>query len=91
MTNEHYAALLEAAAAETKDGVSTFPGERTISLHAAFAGASLNVSKIVQVRLQAGLVYAQNSRGETTILQLSDIFAGGVEGEARAARKAGFR
>ncbi len=91
MTNEHFAALLTAASAETQGEWSVFPGERTISLHAAFGGVSLNVSKIAQIRLEGGLLYAQNARGETTILQLSDVFAGAVEGEAKTTRKAGFR
>lgn len=91
MTNEHFAALLTAASAETNGEWSVFPGERTISLHAAYAGVPLNVAKITQIRLEACLVHAQNARGETTILQLSDVFAGAVEGEAKTARKAGFR
>ncbi len=91
MTNEHLSALLEAAGVETDGDWRVLPGERTLTLHAEKGGVGLNISKVTRLRLKGELVFAQNVREELTVLQLSDVFAGGVDGEAKTSRKAGFR
>lgn len=91
MTNEHLTALLEVGGAKLEDGWSVLGPERTMTLHVAFQGAALNVSKIHRLSVKGELVYAGSTRGETTIIQLADIFAGSVDGQAQSLRSAGFR
>jgi hypothetical protein len=91
MTNEQLSALLEAAAVEKDGDWNVLPGERTLTLHVEKGGVGLNVSKVTRVRVQGELVFAQNMREELTVLFLGDVFAGAVDGAAKAVRKAGFR
>ena len=91
MTKEHLSTLLEAAAVETEGNWRVLPGERTLTLHLEKGGVGLNVSKISRVRLEGDLVFAQNAREELTMLFLTDVYAAAVDGEAKTARKAGFR
>lgn len=91
MTNEHLTALLDAAGAETDGDARVLPGERTLTLHVEKGGVGLNVARVTRLRLQGDLLFAQNTRDETTVLFLADVFAGAIEGEAKVSRKAGFR
>lgn len=91
MTSEHLSALLELAGATVEDGWSVLEGERTMTLHAAFQGVSLNVTRVQKVRVVGGLLHAMSARGELTVLSVADVFAGAVEGQSKAIRAAGFR
>lgn len=91
MTNEHLTALLQAAQAATEGEWHVLPGERTLTLHVAHGGVPLNVTKISRLKVQEGLVFAQNVREELSVARLEDVFAGAVEGEGKITRKAGFR
>jgi hypothetical protein len=91
MTNEHLTALLEIGGAKLEDGWSVLGPERTITLHIAFEGAALNVSKVQRLRVKGELIHAASTRGETTIARLADVYAGSVDGQAQSLRSAGFR
>ena len=90
MTGEQIAALLKLAdASKADDGWSTLE-QNTLTLHTAFNGASLSLSRIEGVKLAGPLVYAKGSRGETHVVRLDDIFAGTIEASREKGRKAGF-
>lgn len=91
MTSDHLSALLELAGATMEDGWSVLEGERTMTLHAAYQGVALNVTRVQKVRVVGELLHALSARGELTILAISDIFAGAIEGQSKAVRAAGFR
>lgn len=91
MTGEHLSALLEAASVEKSEDWNVLTGERTLTLHVAHAGVPLNIAKITRLKVQGELLFAQNARQEVTIVALSDVFAGAIEGESQVTRKAGFR
>jgi len=91
MTQEHLSALLAAAGAKkSSDGFMCPPDNRHLTLHAAFNGASLTVSRVEAIRVEAGLVQARTSKGDLYVLALSDLFAGAVDGGTTTTRKAGF-
>ena len=90
MTADQLAKLLELAEApKGEDGWSKL-GQYTLTLHTAFNGASLSFSRIEEIKLAAPLVYAKNSRSETHVARLEDIFAGTIEASREKGRKAGF-
>jgi len=90
MTTDQLAKLFELAEAKKgEDGWSTL-GQYTITLHTAFNGASLSFSRIEEVKISSPLLYAKNSRGETHVARLDDIFAGTIEASREKGRKAGF-
>jgi hypothetical protein len=90
MTGDQLAALLKLAdAGKPEDGWSSL-GNYTLTLHTAFNGASLSFAKLESVKLAAPLLYAKNSRGETHVVRLDDIFAGSNEASRESGRKAGF-
>jgi hypothetical protein len=91
MTNEHLSALLELGGAQLEADWSALPAGRTLTLHAAFQGVPLNVSKIVKLRKVGELLHLETAHGEFAIVSLSDVFAGTVDGQARSGRAAGFR
>ncbi len=93
MTEAMYTALLDKAEAEkSKDGEAELPEGRTLTLYAAHDGCSMSVSRVVALKLDTGIVYARNNKGETYVLSLDDLFAGSISGGDNAnARAAGFR
>lgn len=91
MTSDHLSVLIELAGATTEDGWSVLGGERTMTLHAAYQGVALNVTRVQRLRVVGELLHAMSARGELTVLALSDVFAGAVEGQSKAVRAAGFR
>lgn len=91
MTNDHFSALLQIAGAIQDGNTWALEDERTITLHAAFQGVPLNLSKIKKVRLEDGLLYAEATRGDVTIVSIEDVYAGAVDGPSKATRAAGFR
>jgi hypothetical protein len=93
MTEEMLKAVLDTAHAKTdKEGASTLPEGRSMTLYAAHAGVSLTVSKVESVRVSHGIVRAKNTKGETFVLSVEDLFAAAVDagGESTSGRKAGF-
>jgi hypothetical protein len=90
MTGEQLASILKLAeAGKGDDGWSTL-GQYTLTLHTAFNGASLSLSRIEEVKLNAPLIYARGARGETHVVRLDDVFAGTIEASKEKGRKAGF-
>ena len=91
MTQEHLTAILDLISARTdKDGWSTFPDARTLTLYAGHSGAQLSVPRVEAVAVKAGLLRARTSKGELYLLALDDVFAAAAEATPTQARKAGF-
>jgi len=90
MTSEQIASLLELAeASKTADAWLSLE-THTLTLHAAFNGASLSLSRIQSLKLVGPLIYAKTSRGEIHVVRLEDVFAGSIEPSREKERKAGF-
>ena len=91
MTAEHLAAILKLAEAGKADDGWLKLGQNTLTLHTAFNGAPLSLSRIEEVKQAGPLVYARGSRGETHVVCLDDVFAGTIEASReKGGRKAGF-
>ncbi len=91
MTQEHWAALIEASGAKKDDkGYFTPPEGKLLTLYVSSGSATLSVQRIEAVRHEQGLVYARTKKGETFVLALQDVFAGAVEESQGSSRKAGF-
>jgi len=90
MDDKHYRAVLEAAKVSHDGPWATVIDERTITLHLSSGGVGLNIGKIVRLRLEGSLLYAENALGEAYVLGLGDVFAASIEGGKKAGRKAGF-
>jgi hypothetical protein len=91
MTQEHWAALIEASGAKKDDGGFLAPPEgKLITLYVASGGATLSVQRIEAVRQDQNLVHARTKKGELFVLALEDVFAGAVEETQGSSRKAGF-
>jgi hypothetical protein len=94
MTEEMLKAVLETAHATTdKEGWSTVPEGRLVTLYAAHGGVGLTVAKVERLRLAAGMLRAENTKGETYFVALGDVFGAAVEGKdapGGGGRKAGF-
>lgn len=94
MTEEMLRVVLDTANAKAdgKDGWTTLPEGRLMTLHVSHGGVPLTVGKIEAIKLQGAIVRAKSSKGET-FLALADVFAAGLEGGSdptNPARKAGF-
>ena len=91
MTEEHLAALLAAIEAKKNDkGWAVASEGRSLTLYAAFAGASLTVSRVEAIRIEQTLVHARTKKGEVYVLALADLYAGAAEESPTTTRKAGF-
>jgi hypothetical protein len=91
MTQEHLSAILELISARAdKDGWSTFPDGRGLTIYAAHDGVQLTVPRVEAIAVKAGLLRARTSKGELYLLPLEDVFAAAAEATATQARKAGF-
>jgi len=91
MNQDHLSALLAASGAKKdSEGWIKAPDGRHVTLHAAFNGVGLTVSRVVAVRLEGQLLHARTAKGDLYILALSDVYAGAVEGASATGRKAGF-
>lgn len=90
MDDKHYRAFLEAARVGQDGPWASLTEERTVTLHVASGGVGLNISKVVRLRSEGALLYAENSLGETFVLSLTDVFAASIDGGRKAGRKAGF-
>ena len=91
MDDSHLKALLDAANVEQEGEWSVAAEDRTLTFHVSSGGVGLNIAKVTRVRVAAGLLYAENMRGELFVLKLGEVFAGSVEGAKPHGRKAGFR
>lgn len=95
MTEEMLKAVFDTAQAKPDDdGGATLPEGKTMTLYAAHEGVSLTVTKVVSAKVTHGVVRARNSRGETFLVSIEDLYAAAVDGasepSATRARKAGF-
>jgi hypothetical protein len=93
MTDEMLHAVLETAGAKVdKNGWSTLPEGRLMTLYAAHAGVPLTISKVEAVKVSQRITWARSSKGETYVLGLEDLFAAALDRghEQQLGRKAGF-
>jgi hypothetical protein len=93
MTDEMLHAVLETAGAKLdKDGWSTLPEGRLMTLYAAHGGVPLTISKVEAVKVGQRVTWARSSKGETYVLNVDDLFAAAMDRghEPQAGRKAGF-
>jgi len=93
MTEEMFRVVLETANAKSdKDGWSTLPEGRLMTIYAAHNGVQLTVAKVEGLKSASGFVKARTSKGDVYILALEDLFATAFDAgtEALAGRKAGF-
>jgi hypothetical protein len=91
MTQEHWAALVEASGAKKDDkGFLAPPEGKLLTLYVSSGSATLSVQRIEAVRAEAGLIHARTKKGELFVLALEDVFAGAVEETQGSSRKAGF-
>ena len=91
MTQEHWAALIEASGSKKDDqGQLALPVGKLLTLYVASGSATLSVSRIESARLEHALIHARTKKGETFVLAMEDVFAGAVEESQSSERKAGF-
>lgn len=91
MTQEHWAALIEASGAKKDDKGQLAPPEgKQLTLYVAAGSSTLTVSRVETLRLEQGLVYARTKKNETFVLALQDVYAGAIEESQGSGRKAGF-
>ncbi|MFT3764000.1 MAG: hypothetical protein QM820_00510 [Minicystis sp.] len=93
MTDEMFRAVLETAGAKgDKDGWTTFPEGRLMTLYAAHNGVPLTIAKVEAVKSSQRTTWARTSKGETFVVSLDNLFAAALDrgNEAASGRKAGF-
>jgi hypothetical protein len=92
MTQEHWAALIEASGAKKDDkGYFAPPEGKLLTLYVTYGSSTLSVQRIEAVRQEQALIHARTKKGELFVLALADVFAGAVEETQGASqRKAGF-
>jgi hypothetical protein len=90
MTGDQLGALLKLADATKVDDGWTGLGQYTLTLHTAFNGASLSVTRIDSVKTAGSLLLAKGARGEIHVMLLENIFGGTIEPSRESGRKAGF-
>jgi hypothetical protein len=90
MTGDQLGTLLKLAdATKVDDGWSSL-GQHTLTLHTAFNGAALSLSRIDSIKMVGALVLAKSSRGEMHVVMLDNICGGTIEPSRETGRKAGF-
>jgi hypothetical protein len=92
MTQEHWAALVEASGAKKDDkGFLAPPEGKLLTLYVASGNSTLSVQRIEAVKQDQALIHARTKKGELFVLALADVFAGAVEEtQGSSNRKAGF-
>lgn len=94
MTSDHLDAILKTAHLnKDKEGWQSVPDGGTLTIYAAFNGASLSVSRVDAVRLDGDIVYARTAKRELYALARADLFAIAVDGAGATGqppRRAGF-
>jgi hypothetical protein len=74
-----------------KDGSYNLPEGSALTLHAAHAGASLNVQRIESVRFEGDMIFGRSTKKELFALACGDVFAVAIDTPpGAAARRAGF-
>jgi hypothetical protein len=91
MTSEHFTALLEHLSAKTdKEGWSSLPDGRSMTVYAAHDGVPLTVARIEALSAKGPLVRIRTFKGEHYVLSLDDLFAVAADSTPAQTRKAGF-
>ena len=91
MNQGHLSAILDLLSAKAdKEGWSSFPDGRGLTLYVAHGGVQLTVARIEAVAAKGGLLRARTAKGETFLLGLEDVFAASVEAPSKEARRPGF-
>jgi len=93
MTEDMFRVVLETANAKAdKDGWTTLPEGRVMTLYAAHNGVQLTVAKIDKVKAGGSVIKAKTAKGDMFVLALEDLFAAALDAgaESSAGRKAGF-
>ncbi|MBW2455360.1 MAG: hypothetical protein JRI68_12650 [Deltaproteobacteria bacterium] len=93
MTKDMFATILARAECKTRDdGGADLPEGKTLTLYLSRDGTSLQVSRVVEMKLDSGIVEAATHKGEMFLVALDDLFAASVSGGSKStkARKAGF-
>ncbi|HEY3595364.1 MAG TPA: hypothetical protein VGL13_15865 [Polyangiaceae bacterium] len=91
MNQEQLSAILDLLSAKVdKEGWSTFPDGRGLTLYVAHGGVQLTVGRIEAVIAKQGLLRARTAKGEIYLLGLDDVFAASVEATPTQARRPGF-
>lgn len=91
MTDEHLSALLALAEGkEDEAGWFTPADGRHLTLYLAHAGASLSVSRVDGLKRQGSLLVLRTVKGESYVVDSSQVFAGHVDAASKQTRKAGF-
>jgi hypothetical protein len=90
MTGDQLGALLKLAESTKIDDGWSKLGQFTLTLHTAYNGASLSLSRIDAVKTAGTLLLAKTSRGEIHVVLLENIFGGTIEPSRETGRKAGF-
>ena len=93
MTKDMFDTILERAECVANDeGGSKLPEGRMLTLYLSRDGASLQVSRVIDLKLDSSVVEAVNNKGELFVVALDDLFAASVSGGSKLAtgRKAGF-
>lgn len=91
MDDSQFKALLEAAQVEKEGEWSVLTGEKTLTLHVSSGGVGLAVSKVVRLRVVAGLLQTENQQGDLFLVSIAEVFAGSIHGRGTKSRQAGFR
>lgn len=91
MNSDHLGSLLNVAGTDKDGEWSVLKDDRTLTLHAAHSGVGLNVGKLRKLRVERGLLFAENVQGDVFVLELENVFAGSVDPASKELRKAGFR
>ena len=93
MTDDMFRQVLETGGGKSdKDGWTTLPEGRQLTLYAGHQGVSLTITKIEAVKTTQRILWARTSKGDTFVTSLDDLFAAAVDrgNESAAGRKAGF-
>ena len=94
MTSDHLDAILKSVHAKAdKEGWFTVRDSGTLTLYAAFNGASLTVGRVEAVRTDGDILYARTTKRELYGFAREDLFAIAVEGSSASGqpvRRAGF-
>ena len=93
MTKDMFDTILARAECTTADdGTSELPEGKTLTLYLSRDGASLQVGRVIEMKLDGSIVEAANNKGELFLVALGDLFAASVSGGSKSSkgRKAGF-
>ncbi len=93
MTKDMYSTILARAECKTRDdGGAVLPERKTLTLYLSRDGTSLQVGRVVEMKLDSGIVEAVTNKGDLFLVALDDLYAASVTGGSKTTkgRKAGF-